>query len=289
MVQGSHGVELRLKSKHILFGTNGTPAALTLLPAPEFWVRGWRSLSSGEAALTFDPQPGVEAEAPVELAKRLSLPFVNLHLLTRALTHRSYVNEHPEVLQDNERLEFLGDAVLDFIVGAWLYNHCPEMAEGELTRMRSALVRTDQLAEFARHLDLGRAMRLGRGEFGAGGCQRPAILCATFEALVGALYLEAGIPAVEKFVFPLLVETREQILLRPELYDPKSRLQEWAQSQGLGAPRYVTLSESGPDHAKRYDVEVRINGETYGRGRGPSKQIASQTAAQTALESLGLA
>src|SRR5512140_1606819 len=127
---------------------------------------------------------GDKNESPAGLAKRLGLPFKNLLLLTRSLTHRSYINEHPEALEDNERLESLGDAVLDFVAGAWLYNHFPEMAEGELTRMRSALVCTPQLAEFARALNLGPAMRLGHGEAQAGGRERDVLLCATFEALI---------------------------------------------------------------------------------------------------------
>lgn len=229
-----------------------------------------------------------ESESPADLATRLSLSFSSLHLLTRALTHRSYVNEHPEILEDNERLEFLGDAVLDFMVGAWLYNRCPEMSEGELTRSRSALVRTEQLAEFARQLGLGNAMRLGRGELAAGGRERPVLLCATFEALVGALYLQGGIPAVEKFFFPLLEEARETILTSPELFDPKSRLQEWTQAHKLGTPHYVTIESTGPDHAREFEVEVRVGGQTCGRGSGPSKQMAAQAAAQAALESLGV-
>ena len=119
---------------------------------------------------------GIEEETPQDLAKRLDLPFTDVMLLSRALTHRSYVNEHPDAIEDNERLEFLGDAVLDFVVGAWLYNHFPEMAEGDLTRMRSALVHTEQLAEFARDINLGNAMRLGHGEIQAGGRERPALL-----------------------------------------------------------------------------------------------------------------
>ncbi|NTW44050.1 MAG: ribonuclease III, partial [Anaerolineaceae bacterium] len=129
-------------------------------------------------------------ESPQELAERLSLQIGDWLLLSRALTHRSYLNEHPEALEDNERLEFLGDAVLDFVVGAWLYHRYPEMPEGDLTRMRSALVHTEQLAEFAVKIDLGRSMRLGRGEAQAGGRTRPALLCDTFEALIGALYLD---------------------------------------------------------------------------------------------------
>lgn len=230
-----------------------------------------------------------ESETPQSLAERLGLPLTHLHLLSRAMTHRSYVNEHPEILEDNERLEFLGDAVLDFVVGAWLYNRCPEMNEGELTRARSALVRTEQLAEFARRLELGKAMRLGRGELAAGGRERSILLCATFEALIGAIYLQGGIPAVEKFIVPLLEKTRDTTLVNPAALDPKSRLQEWSQAQKLGTPRYFTLNIQGPDHARLFEVEVRIGDKAYGRGNGPSKQAATQAAAQAALEHLGLA
>ncbi|RME91178.1 MAG: ribonuclease III [Anaerolineae bacterium] len=234
------------------------------------------------------PQIPEEPEAPDELAKRLSLPIQQVHLLSRALTHRSYVNEHPEVVEDNERLEFLGDAVLDFVVAAWLYHHCPEMQEGDLTRMRAALVCEEQLAAFARQLNLGRALRLGRGEANAGGRDRPALLCATFEAVVGALYLDGGISAVEAFVLPLVAEAAKEIMRHSELYDPKSRLQEWTQAQKMGRPEYVVIGESGPDHAKTFEIEVRVNGEVYGRGVGSSKQAAAQAAAQAALKRLGL-
>jgi len=161
-----------------------------------------------------------EAESAAELAERLGLHFSNLHLLVRALTHRSYVNENPNALEDNERLEFLGDAVLDFVVGAWVYNHYPEMPEGDLTRMRSALVRTNTLAKFARHLDLGPALRLGRGELASGGRQRDNLLCATFEAIIGAMYLDAGIPTVETFVEPLLTDASDKVVGHLERYDP---------------------------------------------------------------------
>lgn len=226
-------------------------------------------------------------ESSDQLAGRLGLLFSNPSLLTRALTHRSYVNESPNTVEDNERLEFLGDAVLDFVVGAWVYENCPEMAEGELTRTRSALVRNEQLAEFARTLRLGQALRMGRGESASGGRRRDAVLGAAFEALVGALFLDAGLVSVQEFMDPLLDGLRERVLTRAEIYDPKSRFQEWAQSQKLGTPSYATVSASGPDHAKLFEIEVRINGKTYGSGRGSSKQIAAQVAAQTALESIG--
>jgi len=161
-------------------------------------------------------------EIPQHLAKRLKLPFTDWLLLSRALTHRSYLNEHPDAVEDNERLEFLGDAVLDFVVGAWLYNRYPEMPEGDLTRMRSALVHTEQLAEFARRIRLGDALRLGRGEAQAGGRNRDPILCDTFEALIGAMYLEAGIDGVEKFISPFLAESAEDVLTNNKAEDPKS-------------------------------------------------------------------
>ncbi len=223
---------------------------------------------------------------PAEFAKRFSLPTKNLLLLTRALTHRSYVNEHQEALEDNERLEFLGDAVLDFVAGAWLYNHFPEMAEGELTRMRSAMVCTEQLAEFARSYDLGSAMRLGNGEDSAGGRQKDVLLCATFEALVGALFLESDITTIQRLVHPLLEQVSERLILSPDSRDPKSRLQEWSQGQKLGIPKYVTISTNGPDHLRTFEIEVQINGTAYGRGSGHNKQTAERAAALAAIDTI---
>lgn len=234
------------------------------------------------------PDPdGMVEESPSALAERLGFPFNNLLLLTRALTHRSFLNEHPEALEDNERLEFLGDAVLDFSVGAWLYNHFPEMAEGDLTRMRSALVRTEQLAEYARRLDLGSAMRLGRGESQAGGRLRDVLLCATFEALVGALYLSCGLAVVQNFIHPLLVESHVERIIQEEEYDPKSRLQEWSQGRKMGIPQYITVQASGPDHERMFVVEVQIGGEILGSGSGHSKQAAARDAARNVLEAVG--
>lgn len=227
-------------------------------------------------------------EAPDELSKRLNLPFNNWLLLGRALTHRSYLNEHSDALEDNERLEFLGDAVMDFIVGAWLYNRYPEMAEGDLTRMRSALVHTERFAEFARLLNLGSAMRLGRGESQGGGRDRDALLCDTFEALIGALYLDCGIDSVRVFTAPLLETASEDILLYHKNEDPKSLFQEWAQSQGYQAPIYITRNSSGPDHSKIFEVDVVVNGEIYGSGTGHSKQSAAKAAATKALDQIGM-
>jgi ribonuclease-3 len=227
-------------------------------------------------------------ETPQEFSRRLNLHFSDYLLLSRALTHRSYLNEHPEALEDNERLEYLGDAVLDFMVGAWLYNRFPEMAEGPLTRLRSALVRTEQLAEFAQEINLSAAMHVGRGEADSGGYERPALLCATFEAIIGALYLDAGISAVESFVEPLLESVADQILSSGKIQDPKSKLQEWTQARGNGAPIYRTVSATGPEHEKVFEVEVIINNSVLGHGTGRSKQSAAKAAAQQALQTLGM-
>ncbi len=185
-----------------------------------------RSLSSGRLDVINDFESR-NVESASDLSRRLNLPFSNLSLLTRALTHRSYVNENPNTLEDNERLEFLGDAVLDFIVGAWAYNRFPEMPEGELTKVRSALVRNDHLASFSRRLKLTRALRLGRGEFASGGGERDVLLGSTFEALIGALYLDSGLGAVEAFVHPMLNESQKYIL--DQIHDPKKPL------AGMGA------------------------------------------------------
>lgn len=222
-------------------------------------------------------------ESPQEFNHRIGLGFKNQMLLARALTHRSYINENPHALEDNERLEFLGDAVLDFIVGAWLYHHYPEMAEGELTLVRTALVRTEQLAEFARQIDLGRAIRLGQGEIVSGGRMRNALLCAGFEALIGGLYLDQGIEAVELFFEPYLSRAVEKILVGGHPRDPKSTLQEWTQARGMNPPVYQTVNESGPDHEKVFTVEVNVEDLVTGVGEGNSKREASKEAAKEAL------
>ncbi len=228
-----------------------------------------------------------DQETPFDLAHRLGLEFKgDLRLLERALTHRSFVNEHPESIEDNERLEFLGDAVLDFVVGAYLYNHYPELAEGNLTRMRSALVDTQQLAKFARKIGLGNALRLGHGELQAGGREKPPLLCDAFEALIGAIYLSGGINEVNRFFHPILLEKCLELPDTHMIHDPKSELQEWSQSKGWFTPIYNTRNVSGPDHAKIFEVEVIVNGEIYGLGVGRSKQIAAKNAARQALEKI---
>jgi ribonuclease-3 len=234
-----------------------------------------------------DPTQGDREElTPNDAAQKLGLYFNDLWLLRRALTHRSYVNEHPEALEDNERLEFLGDAILDFLVGAWLYNHFPEMSEGQLTRLRAALVGNEQLAVYATQIQLGDCMLLGKGEEEGGGRTRPALLGCTFEALVGALFLDQDLEAVHDFIEPFLEEESQKIINGDGEQDVKSLLQEWSQSEGLGAPIYRTIGAFGPDHDKVFEVEVIIGGEVAGRGEGHSKQAAAKNAARAALSSI---
>ncbi|HUW08949.1 MAG TPA: ribonuclease III [Anaerolineae bacterium] len=216
-----------------------------------------------------------------------TLAFRDKSLLIRALTHRSYLNEHPESLvDDNERLEFLGDAVLDFMVGEFVFDRFPDLAEGDLTNLRAALVRREALARFALQLELGSYLRMGRGEAESGGQERPATLCAAFEALVGALYLDQGLDRVRDFLLPL-IEPELQLAQHEALAkDAKSRLQEWSQKELHATPKYRTVAEVGPDHAKEFTVEVSVGNQPYGSGVGPSKQIAAQAAAAAALARL---
>lgn len=217
----------------------------------------------------------------------LNLTFHDKALLRRALTHRSYINENPDyLLEDNERLEFLGDAVLDFVTGEYLYHHFPEMAEGRLTNLRSALVRTERLAQFALDLKLGDHLFLGRGEEESGGRERLAILCDAFEALLGALYLDSGLDTTREFIYKIIEPALQDILSLDTAKDAKSRLQELAQSHFRITPTYRTVKEQGPDHAKEFTVEAVIGDKIYGQGQGFSKQTAAQAAAEQALDAL---
>jgi len=215
------------------------------------------------------------------------LLFNDVNLLRRALTHPSYVNEHPtEGYQDNQRLEFLGDAVLAFVSGEWLYTKFPDATEGQLTRLRAALVRTEMLASFARECYVGDSLFVGKGEEESGGKERDANLCDAFEAIIGALYLDQGLDVVRVFIYPRF-ETAVADTLRDERdKDAKSRLQEWSQRQLGLTPIYDIVLTQGPDHAKQFTVTVRIGEKIYGEGTGPRKQVAEQAAAMHALESL---
>lgn len=220
-----------------------------------------------------------------DLEQKIGTHFRDYSLLSRALTHRSYLNENPDMaLEDNERLEFLGDAVLDFLVGSYLYHHYPEMDEGDLTSLRAALVQARSLAEFARQLELGRFLRLGYGEAENGGRERTPILCATFEAIIGAMYLDQGLGDVEKLVNRLIGPALVEIIASASHKDAKSEFQVWAQAQYNITPRYLVVATAGPDHAKVFTVQVLLNDEVWGEGDGRSKQDAAQAAATQAFE-----
>ena len=220
----------------------------------------------------------------LELGERLGVEFGDFSLLSRALTHRSYLNENPgSTLEDNERLEFLGDAVIDFVVAGYLYHRFPEMDEGELTALRAALVRAETLAQFAQAVDLGHYLRLGLGEEENGGRTRVPLLCATFEAVMGAVYLDQGLeaarPLIENTIRPMLEEIRAGQLHK----DAKSEFQVWAQARFNVTPRYVVVGSQGPDHDRTFTVRVMVAGESWGEGHGRSKQSAAQAAAAEAM------
>ncbi|MEQ8537518.1 MAG: ribonuclease III [Coleofasciculus sp. D1-CHI-01] len=219
------------------------------------------------------------------------LPTIkNETLRLNALTHRSYVNEHPDAGEHNERLEFLGDAILGFVVGELLYNRYPDLSEAHLTRLRSNLVDEKQLAKFASQLGIGDLMRLGKGADKEGGRQNPALLSDTFEAYMGAYYLESGIDAVRQLFAPLFRDVADSIAFPTSdtepnnLVDAKGRFQQWALANFVENPEYFIIDESGLDHAKEFTAEVRVKGKVYGVGKGRRKQDAEKRAAKAALK-----
>lgn len=228
------------------------------------------------------------------MTNNLLPPIISHNLLQQALTHRSYINEHSETEKDNERLEFLGDAILGFVVGELLYQRYPEMSEAQLTRLRSNLVDEKQLTQFAKKLGLGRLMRLGKGAEKDRGRENPALLSDCFEAIIAAYFLESGIQAVREYVEPLFMSVAEEIIYPQSdvksnnLVDPKNRFQQWALATQGENPEYVIIRASGPDHAKEFTAQVMVKGKVYGKGKGRRKQEAEKSAAENALKNLGV-
>ncbi|MEG3841185.1 ribonuclease III [Microcoleus sp. herbarium14] len=236
----------------------------------------------------------------VRIRERLSdllkqLPFQEAYLLNQALTHRSYLYENPEaVSKDNELLEFLGDALLTFLSGEYLYRHYSNKKEGELTRLRSLLVEDKQLAKFAAALAIGKWMLLGKGEATSGGTTKQSLLSNTFEAIIGAYFLDSGIEAVRDFVEPLFTPVVEELISSgPEpdskiLVDSKNRFQEWVQTNGdTTPPKYVTVQVQGtPPHAPEFLAKVCVADKEFGEGKGKSKKDAEKNAAEDALARL---
>lgn len=247
--------------------------------------------TSGESARGLCGIAGAEA-----LEESIGYRFSDRSLLTEALTHSSYSYEHggQKVCPCNERLEFLGDSVLSVIVSEYLFENYPDSPEGDLTRCRSELVCERALSSYAGSIGLGEHLRLGKGEEKGGGRSRPSLLCDAYEALLAAVYLDsgagdAGKRAVSGYVMPSVIERLGGMLTGRPVIDYKTLLQETVQSDSKGERlEYVTVAETGPDHAKTFTVEARIDSNVFGRGTGSSKRRAEQEAARQALIGCGV-
>ena len=223
-----------------------------------------------------------------ELEEKLNYAFANPDLLKEALSHSSYANEHRSAhLNSNERLEFLGDSVLGFVTAEFLFRQHPDLPEGDLTRIRAALVCEQSLYEVARKLDLGRYLKLGRGEEAGGGRERTSILADATEAVFAAVYLDGGIGAASALIHRVLLEAEKEEAVEERRRDYKTALQELVQRQADQVLTYRMIGEQGPDHAKIFQAEVQLNGVPLGTGDGHSKKEAEQAAAKAALRKLG--
>lgn len=217
---------------------------------------------------------------------RMLPTFSDQSLLDKALTHRSALNEKgSSITESNERLEFLGDAVLELSTTRFLFDKFPHEPEGTLTAYRSALVKTTSLATVAETLELGKMLKMSKGEEATGGRTNPSLLADTFEAVIGALYLDQGYDAADAFLHKHLFTTVDAMLKERLYKDPKSDLQEQVQAKGFETPQYVVVNEAGPDHDKEFTVAVHVGGKPVAEGTGRSKQQAQQAAAQAALKS----
>ena len=234
---------------------------------------------------------GVGAKSLRQWATELQVQFRDAALLEAAFTHSSYKNEHRQAnLKDNERLEFLGDAVLELCVSQYLYRQYPGAVEGDLTRMRAAIVCEPSLASFAKELRFPPLLRLGKGEEISGGRERPSLLADAVEAFLGALFLDQGLPAVDDFLARHFYVRIPRSGFTDDSWrkDFKTLLQELVQKESLGELAYATVSESGPAHERKFVVQVTVAGKICGEGAGRSKKEAEQRAAQSALASIGV-
>lgn len=220
-----------------------------------------------------------------ELQEKIGYNFNDEAILVRALSHSSYVNENHSAGDSNERLEFLGDSVLGLITAENFFKNYKKLPEGELTKLRAATVCEKSLAGFARQLELGKYLLLGKGEILTGGRERPSIQADAFEAIIAAIYLDGGMEAARAFVLKYIEEAIRQ---QQSIRDYKTMLQEVVQRNPGELVEYVLTGETGPDHDKRFEVEVHLNSNVIGRGIGRSKKRAEQEAAREALELMGL-
>jgi len=221
------------------------------------------------------------------LQQTLGIRFNDPSLLEQALVHSSYINENPGVAPaSNERLEFLGDAILGFIVAEELYQRFPQFSEGEMTRLRSSLVRRDALSRMARAISLDNYLYLGRGEEASGGRRKPANLAGALEAVIAAIFLDQGSTAARDFILRLVDKELKKALSQGIEPDYKSQLQELIQARHQQTPTYQVIEALGPDHDRRFSVEVRVGDTVLGRGSGKSKKMAEAEAARSALDQL---
>ena len=223
-----------------------------------------------------------------KLEENIGVSFVNKTLLKQAFVHRSYLNESKEFPESNERLEFLGDAVLSFITSEYLFRTYPKYPEGTLTNVRSTLVKTTSLAITGAELSLGALLLVSRGEESSGGRTNQSLLADCFEALLGAIFLDQGIEVAKKFVEKVLLFKTEAIIKNKSYVDYKSLLQEIIQEETKISPTYTLIKSEGPDHNKTFYVEVMMGETPLGQGSGKSKQEAEQDAATKALEKRGV-
>ena len=221
------------------------------------------------------------------LEEKLGYTFRDRRLLEAALYHSSYANEHRgSGVQSNERLEFLGDSVLGMVTADYLYRKHPGLPEGDLTRIRAALVCEESLHEVAQSLNLGSYLKLGRGEESGGGRQRPSILADATESVFAAVYLDGGVEEARSLIHRVLLDKEREEVVEERRRDFKTELQELVQRRSDQVLRYELVGSSGPDHAKVFEARVTINGQTAGTGTGRSKKEAEQSAARSALEGL---
>ena len=222
-----------------------------------------------------------------DFEKQIDYNFKNKSLLRQALTHSSYANEHKgSNIKHNERLEFLGDAVLSIVVAEYIYENCPDLPEGELTKLRSALVCEKALYKFGKMINLGSYLYLSKGEKNGGGADRPSIVSDAFEAVIAAIYLDGGMEPAKKHILRFVIPEIKNQNKKP-FKDYKTTLQEIVQKNPGERIDYKLVSESGPDHDKHFGLEVRLNINVIGKGGGRSKKEAEQNAAREALELMG--
>ena len=221
------------------------------------------------------------------LQQILGISFNDPSLLEQALVHSSYINENPGLAStSNERLEFFGDAILDMVVAERLYQDCPQLNEGEMTKLRSALVRQDTLFRMAKTVKLGDYLYLGKGEEAGGGRNKPANLAGALEAVIAAIFLDQGLASARSFVLRLLDKELQKVISQGTRADHKSQLQEFIQARCQQTPTYHVIEAVGPDHDKRFTIEVKVGETVLGRGSGKGKRRAETEAARSALKRL---